>query len=100
MQVSDEMVEKAARAVYAVSVKAIEPALGIPVCKFEDLPERDLNLHQDYARAAITAALADHVVVPREPTAEMYAAWMCNHRDWSARYRAMIDAAPQVSRGE
>ena len=36
--------------------------------------------------------LGDMVLVPKEATAEMYAAWMCDHRDWSARYRAMIAA--------
>ncbi len=61
-QISDEMVDIAARAVYAVSVQAIEPALGIPMCKFEELPERDLNLHRDYARAALQAALSGYVV--------------------------------------
>ncbi len=61
-QISEETLDIAARAVYAVSVQAIEPALGIPVCKFEELSERDLNLHRDYAKAALEAALSGHVV--------------------------------------
>lgn len=58
MLVSEEMVRAATLAVYAVSAKAIEPGLGIKVCAFDELPERDKKLHEDYARAALEAALA------------------------------------------
>jgi len=58
MTPTEEMVRVAAKAVYQVSVDAIQPGLGIQMCKFSDLPARGLKLHEDYARAAITAALA------------------------------------------
>lgn len=111
-QISEDTLDIAARAVYAVSVRAIEPALGIPMCKFEELPERDLNLHRDYARAALEAALSGHVVVPRDPTQAMIeAGWDAANRDIGGDvigtieiqsvigrsvYRAMIQAAPPV----
>ncbi|MCR6734493.1 MAG: DUF551 domain-containing protein [Afipia sp.] len=54
-----ERVERAAEDVYAVSCRAIEPGLGMKMCKFKDLSTRDMKLHMDYARAAISAYLGE-----------------------------------------
>lgn len=63
-QVTDEMVEKAAM--------ALDPlAFGLPSYMSADGRKDDARI---MARAALEAALADHVVVPREPTVEMLAA--------------------------
>lgn len=94
-QISDEMVEKAARAVYEH-----EPI----IFRCEDIPwsvvtegTRDRFRHK--GRAALTAALAGHVVVPREPTGPMIDAGLSviAHSGPTDVYRAMIDAAPPVS---
>ena len=36
------------------------------------------------------------VLVPVEPTPAMVAAWMCDHRNWSDRYAAMLSAYPAL----
>lgn len=54
----ENAVERAARDIYDVSKAAIEPGLGLKLCPFEELPERDRKLHMDYARAALGPFLA------------------------------------------
>lgn len=43
--------EAIAQAIYDVSVRWIEPGLGVKMVAFKDLGERDLRLHLDYADA-------------------------------------------------
>lgn len=52
-----------------------------------------VRVHGKMAADILSADLGNMVLVPREATPEMYAAWMCDHRDWTHRYRAMIEAA-------
>lgn len=68
-QVTDEMVEKAAIAVRQARNGSITP------------PENGTNYDECLARTALEAALADHVVVPREPTEAMIFA-MHHQIDW------------------
>jgi hypothetical protein len=64
---------------------------------FDDIDDAYAHIaakkRQTQAKAALSADLGDMVLVPKEATPEMYAAWMCDHRDWSARYRAMTATA-------
>jgi len=86
-QVTDEMVENAALAVSKARAHLTGSSSGVI------LPSDHL-----YATEALTAALADHVVVPREPTWEMnFAGSQIGDHPWDGQkpsriYRAMIGA--------
>jgi hypothetical protein len=91
-QVTDELVEKAARILlnrmFAFNTWESAPSDAKEICKIN-------------AKDCLTAALADHVVVPREPTDAMLDAGafaLVSGTEVEACYRAMISAAsPLVS---
>lgn len=105
MQISDEMVERAARELANIDGNDFDSNL---------MSDHNRGLYRKRAARVLTAALAGHVVVPREPTAEMIQAGdEANPTQWNDGtdygfisdvsydvYRAMIDAVPPVSRGE
>jgi hypothetical protein len=104
-QVTDEMVEKAAEAL----ASCVHPGRATSPNYWSDwVSSMDKDGFRKEARAALLAALADHVVVPREPTRAMIEAgcennptqWNDNTDDGFAAdvandvYRAMISASP------
>jgi len=98
-QVTDEMVEKAAIAANEAMLKW-KAANGGDNASCIDCPDAIIVM------ACLTAALANHVVVPKEPTEAMInvgveARWQSCVRDANSVYeiyRAMISAAsPSVS---
>jgi hypothetical protein len=100
-QVTDEMKVAALLALARRNIPTDIQGLLVNGNPMMDVPPGALD-------AAITAALADHVVVPREPTEAMIKAgfrtlgWTSNtegaRQDATSVYRAMISAAsPSVS---
>lgn len=65
MPASEEMVERGARAIATF----LSDGDGGP--GYDDLPKHHKEQALDTARACLTAALSDQVVVPKEPTREM-----------------------------
>lgn len=47
--------DEAARAAYAVTARYVEPGLGLKLCSFDELSEREKQLHRDYAAAGPSA---------------------------------------------
>ena len=110
MTISEDMVERAARAIVHECNERGE--YDTPASEWAIADLKNHHIWED-AFAALTAALQGSVVVPAEPTTKMFGAFISatlaiDHTDLPAGafeafcvdYRAMLAAAPTVSRHE